>query len=949
MRTTVRKVLCVLFSCLLISTVYFQMEFVSVPTYAAQESEKKAEKQEEEKKLQEDTLESKQEDIENNDVEENEAYTANRNVEIDTYAASNMKLTKSAQQMFAGYYPNGSYDCKESILYLDGNWVWCMEPSQLVGNVGSGVNYALSNGGDASQWLKNRFGWSWTKTNNLSKAVYLAKKYFPGDGNCTYALIQNLIWSEITSAESPKEAGRYLLTNGAEKTAHVCSHLNTKEKVDAAIKDIWVRVGAYHKMPSYTGTTIHVTAGQSVWIADSNGVSNELNFTCPSGLQITKNHNGIWIRTDQSAAGQSFTANFTKNTIPAGSEGVSIYEATDKKRQAVGLWTNAITPDYGAVRVIVDRTKYLNAKYKAQDAISPAFDIHIEKTDSDTGEALENAVFDIYMDGEKKASVMTDQDGKASYHWRGDALYTDYYEDTQSVTSYNEWNRAYLKAKENVKKKVETAIGELKDQTTHTWKVEERQAPEGYELNDTVWEETIDLNTEAVEIDFTDRAKPGYLNMKKVSENPSITEQNDCYSLDGAEYGVYETVEDARADQNRLETLTTNADGVSETVTLYAGTYYIKEVKAPKGYELCCEKENEQSETGIHVVTVQSNETSTFTCKEKPGDNPFALLLEKLDQRTGTVASGTASVKGAVFELSYYANTEGNTETPIRKWYFRTGEEGKIICNQQEQLISEYRTNQGEVFKSDPFYVNGSGMQVYPIGTYCIREVVAPKYFKKAGYMYFSSDTNNRTDVTKGITAVIRQEHNGGATQIYSGKNVTDGQIEVENLNVKAYDELQYGSVTIYKTTADAAKKPLQGVVFKLKGQTDGVEYQAQTDEEGKVCWKQLIPQDYVITEVKTVDGRSLLKEPVSVTLPMEMTWDELKVKHADLSRAVFDEVSGKYCFYDLTINIGNSVTFDMPMTGRSGKAEYILLISGLSFVIAGIVLGRRKIKNHKQ
>ncbi|WP_296117330.1 collagen binding domain-containing protein [uncultured Eubacterium sp.] len=964
MRKRIKRIFCALASGMLLCGSTLPIGAGSVMTYAAEVNEWQMENQNEtETKEQSENL--KLPESQNQNPEETRKQAQNDGLEqiesqdqlelawnIATFAAKNTTLTKSTKQMFAGYYPSGAYDCKESILYLNNSWCWCMEPSQVIGNVGSGVNYALANNGDALQWIKNRFGWSWAKSNNLSKAVYFARSYFPGDANCTYALIQNLVWSEITSSESPSEAGRYLLTNGAEKSAHVCTHLDTKEKVQAAIRGVWAKVSEYHKMPSYDGQIIHISAGQSCWVPDTGSATKDLTFNSPSGVQVTKgNNDGIWIRTDASAAGKSFTINFTKNTVPSGNEGVLVYEATDKRRQAVALWNSAITPDYGSVRVIVDRNEYLNAKYKAREAVSPAFDLHIEKTDSDTGEPLANAVFDVYMDGVKAASVTTDNDGKAAYHWRGDVLYTSYYEDTQPVLVSSEWNQAYNTARNNVKEKVDQALADLKEQTRHTWKVVERQAPEGYELNETVWEETFDLNTEAVEVDYTDRPKKGFLNMKKISANPGITDKNACYSLNGAVYGIYGSVEDAKADHNRLETLTTDADGNSNEIGLYAGIYYVKEVTAPAGYELCNEKEDSQAEAGIHTVEIRSNETTTFTCKEKPGDNPFALLLQKLDRRTGSVtASGTASVRGAIFELSYFANTDGTIDSAVRKWYFKTNENGTFNCNEDQQVVAEYQTNDGQFFRSDAFYQDTEGRTVYPVGTYQIREVSAPLYFQKSGHMHFVTNKAGNAEVTEGLTAVIRQEANGGKTQVYDGSRVIDGKIEAANLKVEAYDEPQYGSVTIYKEETDGSRAPLSGVRFKMTGQTDGTEYEAQTDADGKIVWEQLVSQKYVITEIQTVDGRSLLKEPIEVTLPMEMTWEEIQRNGADPTQALFDEVSGKYCFYNISLTVGNSVTFDLPMTGGNPVVSYVVLSCGLAAAAAGvfILLKRSNRKYHK-
>ena len=74
----------------------------------------------------------------------------------------------------------------------------------------------------------------------------------------------------------------------------------------------------------------------------------------------------------------------------------------------------------------------------------------------------------------------------------------------------------------------------------------------------------------------------GYLTLHKDSSNKTLTDANDCYSLAGAEYGVYT---DSNC-SNKVATLTTNVSGNANTVSLNPGRYYVKETKAPKGYKL---------------------------------------------------------------------------------------------------------------------------------------------------------------------------------------------------------------------------------------------------------------------------------------------------------------------------------------------------------------------------
>lgn len=67
-------------------------------------------------------------------------------------------------------------------------------------------------------------------------------------------------------------------------------------------------------------------------------------------------------------------------------------------------------------------------------------------------------------------------------------------------------------------------------------------------------------------------ASKGQLKLKKTSANTTITNGNSCYSLEGAQYGVYSDKECTK----KVTTLTTNAKGETSMVEVDAGTYYVK-------------------------------------------------------------------------------------------------------------------------------------------------------------------------------------------------------------------------------------------------------------------------------------------------------------------------------------------------------------------------------------
>lgn len=635
-----------------------------------------------------------------------------------------------------------------------------------------------------------------------------------------------------------------------------------------------------------------------------------------------------------------------------------VYTVTTHTQTGSGLFKIGIVtePD--------ETPNVLKASYTARDAYSPSLDIHIEKADADTGEKLQGAEFTVYMDGTKLGTVITDANGRASYHWRGDILYTGYSTASKEyVTNYSKISAAnkanyaargtyanvgaaYKAAKSQVLSDVAGKLASLKSSTKHTWRVVETKAPEGYELNPEAWEQTLSAgDAAAIELDFTNVPSTGKLNLKKESGSPSLTENNPCYSLEGAEYGIYSSLDDAKNDVNRKAILITDADGNTETITVRTGTYYVKEVTASKGFKLC--DGSDGAGDGIHEVTVKKGETATVKCKELPANAPFALNLQKMDFESGKPkAQGIASLGGAIFAVEYYTNTDGTVSgTPYRTWYFRTDEDGCLDCQKESYFIASYIMEEGTVLKSDHLYKDSSGKVVYPLGTYRIREISPPMYYQNVGYMQFEQNPTGQASVILGLKAVIKQNENGGDAHIYNGEKVTTEQITAENPVINAYDKPQYGSITIYKRKADGSKEPIPGVTFKLAGMEEGDEYTATTDAEGKIVWNDLIPQNYVITEVSTVDGYNLLKDNIEVRLPMEMTLDELNKNSADRNKAIYDEATGMYCFYDLTFIVDDSVEFKMPFTGADQNMLYIIFVVALSMTALGIILMFRKKK----
>ena len=85
------------------------------------------------------------------------------------------------------------------------------------------------------------------------------------------------------------------------------------------------------------------------------------------------------------------------------------------------------------------------------------------------------------------------------------------------------------------------------------------------------------------------------------------------------------------------------------------------------------------------------------------------------------------------------------------------------------------------------------------------------------------------------------------------------------------------------------------------------------------------------------------MQDSIEVKLPMEMNLEDLVKNGQKEEDAVYDVMTGKYCFYDLTYRIGNTAILEMPFTGRRGWKVYGVLICGLVLLAAGIVFQRHK------
>ena len=201
----------------------------------------------------------------------------------------------------------------------------------------------------------------------------------------------------------------------------------------------------------------------------------------------------------------------------------------------------------------------------------------------------------------------------------------------------------------------------------------------------------------------------GSCQVKKQSANPEITQGNTCYSLKDAEYGIYKE----KSCSTLVDKMITNEAGESNVVTLSAGTYFVKEIKAPKGFAL---------DKKVYEIQVQTGSTYVLKVTDRPTMDPVGVLLGKIDKETNqNKPQGSASLEGALFEVKFYSGTPSNSDPgatgkkPERTWIFRTDKDGFV----------DYHND--FLHSGDELYMSPSGDAMLPIGTLTIQEKQAPQ------------------------------------------------------------------------------------------------------------------------------------------------------------------------------------------------------------------------------
>lgn len=286
----------------------------------------------------------------------------------------------------------------------------------------------------------------------------------------------------------------------------------------------------------------------------------------------------------------------------------------------------------------------------------------------------------------------------------------------------------------------------------------------------------------------------GKLKLKKASSNPGISDNNPCYSLEGATYGVYS---DSGCTQ-QVGTLTCNASGDSNVIDIAPGTYYVKETKAGKSYAL---------DEGVHKVNVPGGQTATVNVTDAPQNDPADMLVAKVDAETGKASPlGAGTLAGAEFTVKYYDGfytQENLPEKATRTWVLKTDENGRTS-------LARVTLDKDKYFVSgDSFYTSTNGNNTLPIGTVTVQETKAPSgYLLSDNSIHIQQITSNTT--TERVTTFVEPSEEAPTVR----------------------EQVKRGDIAFNKVHGEDMTG-LAGVPFKITSKTTGESHIAITDVNG--------------------------------------------------------------------------------------------------------------------
>ncbi|MGO5009852.1 SpaA isopeptide-forming pilin-related protein, partial [Bacillus wiedmannii] len=407
----------------------------------------------------------------------------------------------------------------------------------------------------------------------------------------------------------------------------------------------------------------------------------------------------------------------------------------------------------------------------------------------------------------------------------------------------------------------EKGIAEVKDLPFGDYFVKEISAPEGYIKVDTPVKVTID-NTNIIEFVMknTKKVENGQFKLlKKDSESGQL--------LPGAKFDVIDK------DGNVVETIITDGKGEALSKQLPVGTYTLKEVEAPKGYEL--------SSSLVHV-DVAANKTVTVDVLNKK-------IVEKATGQFEIVKVDAEDKAKVLSDAEFEVYKDGKKVETLR-----TDKTGKVISQKLEQgtyTLKETKAPQGYTLLKEEIEVVVEANKVVQVQVENAKELGSLQVIKKDaesgkvlegaefrlknenGQVVGEAKTTNKDGVVQ-FENLVPGKYTLEETKAPEGYKAVEVTVEVnvvanEVVKQEVMNEKVTGQFEIVKVDANNKAKVLSGAEFTVY--KDGKKVaELKTDESGKVMSPKLPLGEYTVKETKAPEGYKLSNKEWKVTIQNE-------------------------------------------------------------------------------
>lgn len=410
-----------------------------------------------------------------------------------------------------------------------------------------------------------------------------------------------------------------------------------------------------------------------------------------------------------------------------------------------------------------------------------------------------------------------------------------------------------------------------------------------------------------VKLTFPDVVK---LQLQKSSSNTELTAGNGCYSLSGAEYGIYTD----KACTKKIGSITTNASGYGSYSKYVDSTasYYAKETKAPKGYELdktvyTFVSSGKKDSNGYAIFKAVSLSDKKTEPQDNPVNDPVGIVLQKKNAVTGETTN--QGLGGAVFSIEYYAqeidkdyDVKADETAPAldsknlkKTWYIETQETGRALLN---------KNYLAKGFISDDFYYwEDNPYPIVPVGTVVVREVKAPDGYSLSDVAFYRTITVEGAKLAQDTNTPINVPIDEMPAKAYVGINKL-------NQSGKGVANAAYG---LYADSACAT------LYDKLTTGADGKGTFAKSVDVGKTYYIKEItaPTGYELDDtvypVITNEENSTVETAVIQTIYEDAIKADLKIKKSSTDGIVSN------LWFAISDNLGNE--YNAVSTDKNGEA----------------------------